>query len=58
MFLVASLTDSSALWATHQVMVMSHAAGHSDGHEPRVWQMFLDNLKRWMDSGPRRLYVT
>lgn len=37
----------SALWAMPQVMVTPHAAGHSDGNEQRVGQMFLDNLRHW-----------
>ena len=39
-------TDSP-LWAMPQVMVTPHAAGHSDGNEQRVSQMFLDNLQRY-----------
>ena len=37
----------SALWAMPQVMLTPHAAGHSDGNEQRVGQMFLDNLWHW-----------
>jgi phosphoglycerate dehydrogenase-like enzyme len=33
-------------------MVMPHAAGHSDGNEQRVGQMFLDNLRDWTDQNP------
>jgi len=43
----------SALWAMPQVMVTPHAAGHSDGNEQRVGQMFLDNLRHW--AGPDAL---
>ena len=40
------LPPDSPLWAMPQVMVTPHAAGHSDGNEKRVSQMFLDNLQR------------
>ncbi len=41
------LPATSALWALPQVMVTPHAAGHSDGNEQRVGQMFIDNLRHW-----------
>jgi len=41
------LPTDSPLWAMPQVMVTPHAAGHSDGNEQRVSQMFLDNLQRY-----------
>jgi phosphoglycerate dehydrogenase-like enzyme len=47
------LPVDSALWAMPQVMVTPHAAGHSDGNEQRVGQMFLDNLRHW--AGPDAL---
>ncbi|WP_416547596.1 D-2-hydroxyacid dehydrogenase [Limnohabitans sp. DCL3] len=52
------LPATSALWAMPQVMVTPHAAGHSDGNERRVGQMFLDNLQRWVDSDPAQLAAT
>jgi phosphoglycerate dehydrogenase-like enzyme len=42
------LPKDSPLWVMPQVMVTPHAAGHSDGNETRVAQMFLDNLSRWV----------
>jgi phosphoglycerate dehydrogenase-like enzyme len=36
------------------VMVTPHAAGHSDGNENRVAQMFLDNLRCWVSDQPLR----
>jgi len=36
------------------VMVTPHAAGHSDGNENRVAQMFLDNLRSWVSDQPLR----
>ena len=48
------LPQDSPLWAMPQVMVTPHAAGHSDGNEQRVAQMFLDNLSRWVQDQPLR----
>jgi phosphoglycerate dehydrogenase-like enzyme len=48
------LPKDSPLWAMPQVMVTPHAAGHSDGNETRVAQMFLDNLSRWVQGQPLR----
>jgi phosphoglycerate dehydrogenase-like enzyme len=44
----------SPLWAMPQVMITPHAAGHSDGNETRVGQMFLDNLRCWTEGAPLR----
>lgn len=41
------LPFDSPLWSMPQVMVTPHAAGHSDGNEVRVSQMFLANLRCW-----------
>ena len=48
------LPRDSALWGLPQVMVTPHAAGHSDGNEKRVAQMFLDNLRCWVEGLPLR----
>lgn len=48
------LPQDSPLWAMPQVMVTPHAAGHSDGNENRVAQMFLDNLRNWVEGQPLR----
>jgi phosphoglycerate dehydrogenase-like enzyme len=48
------LPQDSPLWAMTQVMVTPHAAGHSDGNEHRVGQMFLDNLSSWVQGLPLR----
>ena len=48
------LPQDSPLWAMPQVMVTPHAAGHSDGNEQRVAQMFLDNLSSWVQGQPLR----
>jgi phosphoglycerate dehydrogenase-like enzyme len=52
------LPQESALWTLPQVMVTPHAAGHSDGNEARVAQMFLDNLRCWIDGLPLRNAVS
>ena len=46
------LPTDSPLWSMPQVMVTPHAAGHSDGNEARVSQMFLDNLRCWTQGLP------
>jgi len=46
------LPKDSPLWAMPQVMITPHAAGHSDGNETRVAQMFLNNLNRWAEGLP------
>jgi phosphoglycerate dehydrogenase-like enzyme len=48
------LPADSPLWAMPHVMVTPHAAGHSDGNENRVAQMFLDNLRSWVSGQPLR----
>jgi phosphoglycerate dehydrogenase-like enzyme len=48
------LPQDSPLWTMPQVMVTPHAAGHSDGNEQRVAQMFLDNLSSWVKGQPLR----
>ncbi len=48
------LPQDSPLWAMPQVMVTPHAAGHSDGNENRVAQIFLDNLRSWVEGQPLR----
>lgn len=52
------LPSDSPLWAMPQVMITPHAAGHSDGNETRVGQMFLDNLRCWIEGVPLRNSVT
>ena len=41
------LAADSPLWSLPQVIVTPHGAGHSDGNEQRVGEMFIDNLRRW-----------
>jgi phosphoglycerate dehydrogenase-like enzyme len=52
------LPQDSPLWTLPQVMVTPHAAGHSDGNETRVGQMFLDNLRSWTEGVPLRNTVS
>jgi len=51
------LPFDSPLWAIPQVMVTPHAAGHSDGNETRVGQIFLDNLRCCIQGLPLRNMV-
>jgi phosphoglycerate dehydrogenase-like enzyme len=51
------LPTDSPLWAMPHVMVTPHAAGHSDGNENRVAQLFLDNLLSWSSGQPLRNVV-
>ena len=51
------LPSDSPLWAMPHVMVTPHAAGHSDGNEKRVSQMFLDNLRRFVAGQPLQRVV-
>ena len=48
------LPHDSPLWTLPQVMVTPHAAGHSDGNEARVGQIFVDNLRCWTEGVPLR----
>lgn len=41
------LQRDSPLWDLDNVIVTPHSAGHSDGNEGRVDQIFLDHLRRW-----------
>lgn len=40
------LGKESALWDMDNVIITPHSAGHSDGNEARVDQMFLQHLRR------------
>lgn len=46
------LPADSPLWALPNVIATPHSAGFSDGNEPRVARMFLDNLGRWLRGEP------
>ena len=46
------LPAESPLWGMPQVIVTPHSAGHSDGNEVRVAQMFLSNLQAWCANVP------
>ena len=46
------LPADSPLWSLPNVIVTPHSAGHSDGNEGRVAQMFLDNLGRLIEGRP------
>ncbi|MBV7481532.1 D-2-hydroxyacid dehydrogenase [Bordetella sp. BOR01] len=42
------------LWSLDNVIVTPHAAGHSDGNERRVDQIFLNHLRAWLARRPAR----
>ncbi len=46
------LAPASPLWSLPGVMVTPHAAGHSDGNEARVAEIFMANLSRWRQGQP------
>lgn len=46
------LPVESPLWDLPNVIVTPHTAGHSDGNETRVADIFLDNLRRWAEGQP------
>jgi phosphoglycerate dehydrogenase-like enzyme len=46
------LPAQSPLWSLPNVIATPHCAGHSDGNEERVAQMFLANVRRWCDGVP------
>lgn len=48
------LQPDSPLWDMPNVIVTPHTAGHSDGNEARVADLFLDNLRRWHAGLPLR----
>ena len=41
------LASDSPLWGLPNVMLTPHSAGHSDGNQRRVAELFLANLARW-----------
>lgn len=46
------LPPESELWAMPHVMITPHGAGHSDGNEARVADLFVANLQRWVRGQP------
>ncbi|MVW78252.1 D-2-hydroxyacid dehydrogenase [Bordetella sp. 02P26C-1] len=46
------LDSASPLWSMENVIVTPHAAGHSDGNERRVDQIFLKHLREWAAQWP------
>ena len=46
------LPPGSPLWNLPNVMVTPHGAGHSDGNEARVADLFLQNLGFWLREQP------
>lgn len=52
------LPTESELWSLPQVMITPHGAGHSDGNESRVAELFMNNLSRWVRGEPMVNQVT
>lgn len=46
------LGSDSPLWGFDNVIVTPHSAGHSDGNQRRVADLFLANLARWHAGQP------
>ena len=46
------LPAESDLWAMPNVIVTPHGAGHSDGNEARVADLFMANLSQWVTGQP------
>ncbi|MEP6558557.1 MAG: NAD(P)-dependent oxidoreductase [Burkholderiales bacterium] len=46
------LATDSPLWSMPNVIATPHTAGHSDGHERRVADLFIENLGRWQRDQP------
>ena len=44
------LPTESTLWGLPNVIITPHGAGHSDGNESRVAELFLHNLSRWVGA--------
>ncbi len=51
-FATEPLPADSPLWDLPNVMLTPHSAGFSDGNEPLVARMFLDNLAAWLEGRP------
>jgi phosphoglycerate dehydrogenase-like enzyme len=52
------LPPESTLWGMPNVIITPHGAGHSDGNESRVAELFLANLSRWVSAQPLHNLVT
>lgn len=48
------LAADSPLWALPNTVVTPHAAGHSAGNAGRAAEIFVDNLRRWLNGEPLR----
>ena len=46
------LDADSPLWSLDNVILTPHSAGHSDGNERRVDQIFLNHLRAWQAARP------
>lgn len=48
------LAASSPLWDLPNVLLTPHAAGHSQGNVARVSQIFIENLRAWVQGADMR----
>lgn len=49
-FEVEPLPESSPLWGMDNVIVTAHLAGDADDFAERLWQLFEDNLQRYLQG--------
>ena len=48
------LDPASPLWDMPNVLVSPHTASHSQGQNEAIFDIFLDNLARYLDGRPLR----
>jgi phosphoglycerate dehydrogenase-like enzyme len=56
-FAAEPLPDDSPLWTLPNVLVTPHAAALSDRENERIVELFVDNLRRYLDGQPLRNVV-
>jgi phosphoglycerate dehydrogenase-like enzyme len=56
-FATEPLPDSSPLWTLPNVLVTPHAAALSAREDERIVELFVDNLRRYLDGRPLRNVV-
>jgi D-2-hydroxyacid dehydrogenase (NADP+) len=51
-FSTEPLPPESPMWRLPQVQVMPHSAGHAAGNAQRVQELFVQNLRAWLEGRP------
>ena len=51
------LPEGSPLWEMENVIITSHYAGITPAYGDRLWEIFFDNLTRYLDAKPMRNLV-